>query len=153
MLDLLDTVVSGNLFSFSDMPLWALFLSSFLSATLLPGSSEAALIAILSLQRFSPVLIIFIATLGNSLGGITNYCLGVWVPNRTQANKHGHNSLVWLKKYGYWTLLLSWMPVIGDALCVAAGWLRMKFFLSLICIVIGKTIRYIILTVLFYGFF
>ncbi|CAM3503900.1 Inner membrane protein YqaA [Vibrio aerogenes CECT 7868] len=153
MLDLLDSVVFGSFSSFSDMSLWVLFFSSFLSATLLPGSSEAALVATLSLQQFSPAMIVFIATLGNSLGGMTNYCLGVWVPNRTHINKHGHKSLVWLKKYGYWTLLLSWMPVIGDALCIAAGWLRMKFFESLICIVIGKTVRYIMLTVLFYGFF
>ncbi|SHO55360.1 YqaA family protein [Vibrio quintilis] len=153
MLSLVESAFSGIHFSFSDMPLWALFLSSFLSATLLPGSSEAALVATLSLQQYSPVLIVFLATSGNSLGGIANYCLGIWVPNRTQTSKYGHKSLVWLNKYGYWTLLFSWMPVIGDALCVAAGWLRMKFFLSLVCIVIGKTVRYIILTTLFYGFF
>ena len=130
-----------------------LFLGGFLSATLLPGGSEAALVATLNLHRYSPVTVIWIATLGNTLGGMVNYGLGKWLPNRTLLNHRGQKSLVWLKKYGYWTLLCSWMPIIGDVLCVAAGWLGMKCLPSLCFIFIGKAMRYTMLTVLFYGFF
>lgn len=138
---------------FSDSALWVLFSVSFLSATLLPGGSEAALIATFSLQKFSPITIIAIATLGNTLGGMTNYWLGWLLPNRTQPEKQGHKALQWLYKYGYWALLLSWLPFIGDPLCLAAGWLRMKSLPVLSMIMLGKALRYSMLGAVFYGFF
>ncbi|MGR5457243.1 YqaA family protein, partial [Vibrio alfacsensis] len=79
-----------------------------------------------------------VATIGNTLGGLTNYWIGIWLPNRTQEEKHGHKAMAWIQKYGYWTLLLSWLPVIGDPLCLAAGWLRMKFLPCVVLIAIGK---------------
>nr|WP_216606606.1 YqaA family protein [Vibrio sp. 99-70-13A1] len=133
--------------------MWVLFFSGFLSATLLPGGSEVGLIATLSLNQFSTALIIAIATLGNTLGGLTNYWLGLWLPNRTQSEKHGHKAMSWLSKYGYWTLLFSWLPIIGDPLCLAAGWLRMKFLPSLVLIAIGKGLRYSLLAAIYFGFF
>jgi len=81
---------------------------------------------------------------------IQHYWLGLWLPNRTQQQKHGHKALAWLTKYGYWSLLFSWLPIIGDPLCLAAGWLRMKFLPSFVMILIGKALRYSILAVLFF---
>lgn len=130
-----------------------LFLGGFLSATLLPGGSEVALMATLNLHHNSPYLIVIVATVGNTLGGVVNYGLGIWIPNRTQSQKRSQTVLVWLQKYGYWTLLLSWLPLIGDLMCVAAGWLRMKFALSVIMIFFGKAIRYSVLAAVFLGFF
>lgn len=153
MLDFFNTLFESTALWFSDSALWVLFFSGFLSATLLPGGSEAGLIATLSLNQFSTALIIAIATLGNTLGGLTNYWLGLWLPNRTQSEKHAHKAMSWLSKYGYWTLLFSWLPIIGDPLCLAAGWLRMKFLPSLVLIAIGKGLRYSLLAAIYFGFF
>ncbi|MCE0494216.1 YqaA family protein [Vibrio salinus] len=137
----------------ADSALSMLFLSGFLSATLLPGGSEAVLFATLDLHTYSPFLAVSVATFGNSLGGVANFAIGLWIPNRSQNRKRGLRSLLWLKKYGYWALLFSWLPVVGDAMCVAAGWLRMRLLPSFILILIGKAIRYAVLAALFYGFF
>ncbi|WP_261815945.1 YqaA family protein [Vibrio gallicus] len=136
----------------ADSALTLLFVTGFFSATLLPGGSEAALLATLSLKQYSIFSILLVATLGNTLGGLTNYGLGRWIPNRTQDEKYGHKALQWVNKYGYWALLLSWTPIIGDPLCLAAGWLRMRFVPCLIFILVGKLLRYIMLVGLFTGF-
>ncbi|MGD8111864.1 YqaA family protein [Vibrio sp. TRT 21S02] len=138
---------------FSDSALWVLFLTGFLSATLLPGGSEAGLIATLNLNQYSTLDIILMATLGNTLGGMTNYWLGLWLPNRTQDEKHGHKAMQWLSQYGYWTLFFSWLPIIGDPLCLAAGWLRMRFWPCLLFVLVGKAFRYSLLAAMFFGFF
>ncbi|CAH0538599.1 YqaA family protein [Vibrio marisflavi] len=138
---------------FSDSALWVLFIIGFLSATLLPGGSEATLLATLSLHQYHPSIVVLVASVGNTLGGLTNYWLGLWIPNRTDKEKHGHKALLWLNKYGYWTLLFSWLPVIGDPLCLAAGWLRMKLIPSTIMIFVGKALRYSLLAAIFYGIF
>ncbi|MGY3568746.1 DedA family protein [Vibrio sp. SCSIO 43135] len=153
MLEFFNSLFESVALWFSDSALWVLFLSGFLSATLLPGGSEASLIATLSLQQFSTLSIILIATIGNTLGGMTNYWLGLWLPNRTQSEKHGHKALKWLNKHGYWALFFSWLPVIGDPLCLAAGWLRMKFLPCFVFILIGKLLRYSLLAAIFHGFF
>lgn len=153
MLETFSTAFQSIALWFSDSALWVLFFSGFLSATLLPGGSEAGLIATLSLNQYSPAMVILVATLGNTLGGLTNYWLGLWLPNRTQNEKHGHKAIQWLKKYGYWSLFFSWLPIIGDPLCLAAGWLRMKFWLSFWLILFGKAFRYSLLAALFHGFF
>lgn len=153
MLVALNSAFESFALWFSDSALWVLFLTGFLSATLLPGGSEAGLIATLSLNQYATSTIIIVATLGNTLGGLTNYWLGLWLPNRTQQEKQGHKALLWLNKYGYWSLLLSWLPVIGDPLCLAAGWLRMRFWPCLWLILIGKALRYSILSAVYFGFF
>lgn len=153
MLESFNSLFEAIALWFSDSALWVLFISGFLSATLLPGGSEASLIAALSLNQFSTFSIILVSTVGNTLGGLTNYWIGLWLPNRTQSEKHGHKAISWLRRYGYWTLLFSWLPVIGDPLCLAAGWLRMKFLPSLILIAIGKAMRYSLLAGIYFGFF
>ncbi|PMH41281.1 hypothetical protein BCU68_06275 [Vibrio sp. 10N.286.49.B3] len=153
MLELFNTTFEHVALWFSDSALWVLFITGFLSATLLPGGSEAGLVATLSLDQFSVFSVIVVATLGNTLGGLTNYWLGLWLPNRTQKEKHGHKALQWLEKYGYWSLLFSWLPIIGDPLCLAAGWLRMKFLPCVILISIGKAVRYSLLAAIYLGLF
>lgn len=130
-----------------------LFISGFLSATLLPGSSEAALIAALSYSSHSHISLLVIATIGNALGGFTNYLLGLWLPNRTDLSSRSRTSIMWLQKYGYWILLLSWLPVMGDVFCLTAGWLRMRAIPTLLCILVGKAIRYAIIIAVFLGLF
>ncbi|UUM30961.1 YqaA family protein [Vibrio japonicus] len=153
MLEAFNAAFESAALWFSDSAHWVLFITGFLSATLLPGGSEAGLIATLRLDQYSVFTIIVVATLGNTLGGITNYGIGRWLPNRTQDEKHGHKAIQWLTKYGYWSLFFSWLPVIGDPLCLAAGWLRMKFWPCLWLVLIGKAFRYSLLAAIYFGFF
>lgn len=138
---------------FHESALWLLFSSGFLSATLLPGASEATLVAALTSEQYFISTVILVSTLGNTLGGMTNYLLGLWLPERTSTTKHGHKATAWLKKHGYPVLLLSWLPVIGDLLCLAAGWLRLSFLPCLLLVTIGKALRYSLLAALYIGIF
>lgn len=123
--------------------LLSLFTSSFLSATLLPGSSEAVLIALLVAGTGSFWPLIFVATLGNSLGGMTNVILGRFFPLRDQSRWRGKVTGL-LQRYGSVALLLSWMPVIGDLLCLLAGWLRLSWGPVVFFLCIGKLLRYLV---------
>lgn len=152
MLNHLASLLSDLWQLFSSSPLWVLGGSGFLSATLLPGSSEAAFIATLSLHQYSLYIVILVATIGNTLGGLTNYWIGLWLPNRA-VHHQGHRVMNWLNRYGYWALLLSWLPVVGDPLCLAAGWLKMRFGPALLMIALGKAARYLLLALVFNGFF
>lgn len=124
------------------LALASLFASSFLSATLLPGNSEAVLVALLVSGLSHPWLLVLIATMGNSLGGATNVILGRLFPVRKQSRWQG-KATSWLKRYGAATLLLSWMPVIGDLLCLLAGWMRISWGPVLFFLCLGKALRYI----------
>ncbi len=125
-----------------DASLWALFTSSFLAATLLPGGSELALVAVLKMHPNQYWLALGVATLGNTLGGLSSYFIGRVIPQ-----KQSLRGLPALKKYGSPALLLSWVPVIGDPLCVAAGWLRFNFLLAALFIALGKFARYWVIAV------
>lgn len=129
------------MFDFSpDAGLWGLAASAFLSATLLPGNSEIVLVGLLTKypQLFWPA--IGIATVANTLGGMTSYLIGRLFPNKVE-----NKAMLWLKHYGEWALLLSWVPLVGDALCVGAGWLRLNPWLTLLMMAIGKCARYLLL--------
>lgn len=128
-----------------DSALWILFSTGFLSATLLPGGSEAHLIYLLKQNSHAMATLVLIAALGNTLGGMTNYWLGRLLPKRTLEQKHSQRAIAWLQRYGYWTLLLSWLPIIGDPLCLAAGWLRLRQSWCCLFIAIGKMLRYVVL--------
>ncbi len=153
MLEAFNSAFQAIALWFSDSALWVLSLTGFLSATILPGGSEAGLVATLSLNQYSVFAVILVATLGNTLGGLTNYWLGWWLPNRTHNENKGHRAKQWLGKYGYWSLLFSWLPIIGDPLCLAAGWLRMRFWPCLWLILVGKAFRYSLLAAIYFGFF
>lgn len=124
------------------LALSSLFASSFLSATLLPGSSEAVLIGLLLADNSSPLLLVLTATIGNSLGGLTNVILGRFFPLCT-ASRWQENATRWLQRFGPAALLLSWLPAVGDLLCVLAGWLRMAWGPVLFYLFLGKALRYI----------
>jgi membrane protein YqaA with SNARE-associated domain len=119
--------------------LWAVFASSFLAATLLPGGSELALYGLLKLHPETKWIAIGVATLGNTLGGLTSYAIGRVIP-RSKPLK----GLALLQRYGAPALLLSWLPFIGDPLCVAAGWLRINLAAATVFIAAGKLARYVV---------
>lgn len=128
------------------LSLFSLFISSFLSATLLPGNSEVVLVAMLLSGVSQPWLLVLIATMGNSAGGVTNVILGRLFPLR-ETSRWREKATGWLKRYGAATLLLSWMPVIGDLLCLLAGWMRISWGPVLFFLCLGKAIRYIVIAV------
>ena len=125
------------------LSLASLFASSFLSATLLPGNSEVVLVAMLLSGVSQPWLLVVIATMGNSLGGLTNVILGRFFPLR-EKSRWQEKAVGWLKRYGAATLLLSWMPVIGDLLCLLAGWMRISWGPVLFFLCLGKALRYVL---------
>ena len=102
----------------------AVFASAFISSTLMPGGSEALLAGALSqTPDDTPRLcrLVLLATAGNTLGAMTTWLIGRLIPEREKTDR----ALVWLRRWGAPALLLSWLPVVGDALPLAAGWLRM----------------------------
>lgn len=117
--------------------LWGLFASSFLSATLLPGSSEVVLAGLLYLHPDQAMPALVIASVGNTLGGMSTYWLARLIPKPDTPQR-----VAALTRWGAPALLLSWAPVVGDALCLAAGWLRMPWAACLLFMAIGKTARY-----------
>ncbi len=125
----------------------ALFLISLLSATLLPMGSEPALFAVVKVNPalFWPALMV--ATLGNTIGGAISYGMGFGAKN-VLAKERESRWFGWLQRFGPKTLLLAWLPVIGDPLCTLAGWLKMPFWPSLIYMAIGKFLRYLTATAL-----
>ncbi|HBZ17048.1 YqaA family protein [Pantoea sp. BRR-3P] len=122
----------------------SLFGSSFLSATLLPGSSEAVLVALLIAQKGSVYGLLLAASVGNTLGGLTNILLGRLMPLKKQGRWHD-TAMTWLHRLGPAALMFSWLPVVGDLLCVLAGWLRFAWLPSVLFLTIGKTLRYIVI--------
>jgi len=126
------------------LSLFSLFASSFLSATLLPGNSEVVLIGMLLAKVSDPWLLVLIATMGNSLGGATNVILGRLFPLR-EKSRWQDKAVGWLRRYGAATLLLSWMPVIGDLLCLLAGWMRISWGPVLFFLCLGKALRYVVI--------
>jgi membrane protein YqaA with SNARE-associated domain len=126
----------------SDLSLWGLFISSFLAATLLPGGSEAVLFGVLKLhpELFWPALLL--GTLGNTLGGMVTFGMG-WMLPQTQQLKHVES----VRRYGTPALLLAWVPLIGDALCLTAGWLRLNWWQATLFMAIGKFTRYWVIAV------
>lgn len=128
-----------------------LFLVAFAAATLFPMQSEAALTALVLADRFPPVLLIAVASVGNTLGSIVNWVLGRsierfrhrrWFPVGERGLDRASR---WYRKYGRWSLLLSWMPIVGDALTVAAGVLREPLLPFAIFVFVAKTGRYVVL--------
>ena len=141
----------------SDLAIHAgLFLSAFTSATLLPGSSEAALVALLALGRGDPVVLAAVATAGNVLGSLVNWVLGrflsgfrdrSWFPVKGRTYDR---AVDWYGRYGVWSLLLAWVPVVGDPLTVAAGALRVGLPRFLVLVTLGKGARYAVIVLGFH---
>ncbi len=124
----------------AEQGLWGIFLSSFLSATVLPGGSELLLFGFLKLhpEQFWPAL--GLATLGNTLGGMSTYACGRFLPKWQRLEQLPHRDR--LERRGPALLLLSWAPVLGDALCLCAGWLKLNWLSCLLYMAVGKALRY-----------
>ena len=123
-----------------DTGLAALFAAAFLSATVLPANSEVVLAAVLKAAPERAALAIAVATLGNTLGGLTSYGIGRLLPARSLPSPR---IMAAVRRYGAGALLLSWVPILGDALCVAAGWLRVPLWASALAMLAGKWVRYL----------
>ncbi len=121
-----------------DVSLWALLVSSFVSSTVLPGNSEIVLVAVLKAGGANPLAAVAVATLGNTLGGLTTYGIGRLLPSRLPEGR----AVERVRRYGAAALLLSWLPFVGDALCAAAGWLRLNWIACTIAMAAGKAARY-----------
>ncbi|QXI48528.1 MULTISPECIES: YqaA family protein [Pseudomonas] len=134
-----------------------LFLAAFAAATLLPMQSEAALVAMLLSGHYLPVTLVAVATAGNVLGSVANWVLGRgiehfrhkrWFPvSEAKLEK----AQVMYRRYGYWSLLLSWVPLIGDPITLVAGVMREPFWRFLLLVILAKGGRYLVLTLVVLG--
>ena len=131
---------------FESLGVFGLFISAFISSTIAPGGSEAVLVYLVNQDTIPILELITIATVGNTLGALTTYWLGLWSTKKyslPQINKPEHQkSLNIVRRWGCWALLFSWLPVIGDGFCFAAGWLKLSPLFSFFAILIGKGLRY-----------
>jgi membrane protein YqaA with SNARE-associated domain len=124
-----------------------LLVSSFVSATLFPGGSELLLIYYVKNNPSNLWWYVSAATLGNSLGALSSYFLGFYVCGGIQKAKSKYlKTWLFCQKYGLWALLLSWLPVVGDFIPLAAGWLKLPIFRSILLITLGKALRYVVIT-------
>ena len=128
----------------------SLFFISFLAATILPFSSELTLAGLISTSNYDNLLLLVVASFGNVLGSVFNWSLGFysrnlstkkWFPfKETQIER----SSKWFSKFGKWSLLFAWLPIVGDPLTFVAGLLRVRFLDFVILVAIGKVSRYLI---------
>lgn len=127
--------------------MWGLFVSAFISSTIAPGGSEAVLAYLVNAREYAVEHLVIVATIGNTLGALTTWWLGLWTAKKYPAenllSSNQQKSLGAVRQWGSWALLFSWLPVIGDGLCFAGGWLKLSLFSSLLAIFFGKALRYI----------
>ena len=134
-----------HLLSAPEIGLTSVFLVSFISATLVPLGSEPAVFAVIKANGalFWPVMLV--ATVGNTLGGVVDYWMG-YRAKVAFAKERETRWFGWLAHHGSKTMLLAWLPGIGDPLCTLAGWLRLPFWPSVAYMAIGKGARYLTMT-------
>lgn len=135
----------------------SLFLSALSAATLLPLQSESVLVALLLSASYSPWGLAAIASLGNILGSLLNWLLGRYLEHFRQrrwfpaSEARLLQAQQWYARYGRWSLLLSWLPIIGDPLTLIAGIMRERLWLFLLIVSLAKTTRYAVLTLITLG--
>ena len=115
-------------------------LIAFISATLLPMGSAPAVFGFVKLNPDQFWLTVCVATLANTLGGLTSFWLGLGA-KKALADRRSTRYLTWLERFGPKMLLLAWLPVVGDPLCAVAGWLKLPFWPSAVDMPIGTFIR------------
>ena len=134
-----------------------LFVSAFLAATLLPFSSEVVLAALYAANQQEAWLLWSLATVGNTLGGLLNWALGrfclQWQDRRWFPFKADQltRAQAWFGRYGIWTLLLAWLPIVGDPITFVAGIMRARVGLFILLVGIGKGARYAVVLLAAYG--
>lgn len=131
-----------------------LFLSALVAATVLPMQSEAVLAGLLLSGDRSVTVLLLVATVGNVLGSVINWVLGSyllrfkdsrWFPSNDQQLERAQS---WYRRYGRWSLLGSWLPVVGDPLTVVAGVMREPLVPFLLLVTLAKGARYVVLAAL-----
>jgi membrane protein YqaA with SNARE-associated domain len=141
------------------MSLFLLFLSAFGAATLLPLQSEAVLLGLLTQHSHTAWVLIAVASVGNILGSCVNWYLGLkiehyknkkWFPVSAQKMQQAQG---FYQKYGYWSLLLSWTPIIGDPITLIAGLLKEKFWRFVLLVSVAKIGRYYCVYLIFINVF
>ena len=129
----------------------SLFSISFFAATILPFSSELTLAGLIATSNYDNLLLLIVASFGNVLGSVVNWTLGFYSRNLTTKKwlpfkeVQIEKSAKWFNKFGRWSLLFAWVPIIGDPLTLAAGLLKVKFVEFLILVTIGKVSRYLVI--------
>jgi membrane protein YqaA with SNARE-associated domain len=129
----------------------SLFGISFLAATILPFSSELTLAGLISTSNYDNLLLLVFASFGNVLGSVFNWGLGFYARNLTIKKwfpfkeTQIERSSKWFSKFGKWSLLFAWVPIVGDPLTFVAGLLRVRFLDFIILVAIGKVSRYLII--------
>ena len=133
----------------------SLFAISFLAATILPFSSELTLAGLIATSNYDNLLLLIVASFGNVLGSVVNWVLGYYSRNLTIKKwfpfkeAQIERSSKWFSKFGKWSLLFAWVPIIGDPLTLVAGLLRVRFLDIIILVAIGKVSRYLLIYYLF----
>ena len=128
----------------------SLFSISFLAATVLPFSSELTLAGLISTSNYDNLLLLVFASFGNVLGSVFNWGLGFYARNLTIKKwfpfkeTQIERSSKWFSKFGKWSLLFAWVPIVGDPLTFVAGLLRVRFLDFIILVAIGKVSRYLV---------
>jgi membrane protein YqaA with SNARE-associated domain len=126
----------------------SLFAISFLAATILPFSSELTLVGLIATSNYDNLLLLIAASFGNVLGSVINWGLGFYSRNLTTKKwfpfkeNQIEGSSKWFRKFGKWSLLFAWVPIVGDPLTFVAGLLRVRFLDFIILVAIGKVSRY-----------
>lgn len=123
----------------------ALFIVALVSATIVPMGSEPAVFAVVKMNGELFWAAVLVATAGNTVGGAISWAMG-YGAKRAFARERQTRWFGWLQRFGPKTLLLSWLPVVGDPLCVLAGWLKMPFWPCVAYMAIGKLGRYLTMT-------
>ncbi len=134
---------------------WGLFTVAFLAATILPFSSDAVLAAMM-FGEFDAVLLVIYASFGNWLGGMSSYALGLlgkwnWIQKYFRVKRR--EVIKWKilsKRYGSYFALLTWLPIVGDVMAIGLGFARTKLIPTAFYMLVGKTLRYIVIAWLFY---
>jgi membrane protein YqaA with SNARE-associated domain len=138
---------------------FGLFSAAFIAATFLPMQSEALLVALMLGNQHTLVILLLVATAGNVLGSVVNWVLGRvalqfkhkrWFPANDAQLAHAE---IWYHRYGRWSLLVSWFPVVGDALTIMAGVLREPLWSFVAIVTVGKAARYIALAMITLAWF
>ena len=133
---------------------FGLFIAAFLAATILPAQSELGLAALYASGDFRLVGLVLVASIGNTLGAVVNWFIGrgiesfkdrKWFP---ATDKQLTRASTWYGKYGRWSLLISWMPIIGDPITLVAGIFREPLWRFLLIVGFAKTARYAVLAAL-----
>jgi membrane protein YqaA with SNARE-associated domain len=127
-----------------------LFATAFLAATIIPGLSETGLAVFIASGEYSVFGLVLVASIGNTLGSAVNWYLGArfevlkdkrWFPVKGKALDRAKG---WYQRYGVWSLLLSWAPIIGDPITLVSGFFRTPFWIFITIVALAKTTRYLV---------